>query len=181
MSVSIQLISPTRGDEELELGRIIATTSFHSTDFPYERGQDKAIPLQTNIDKSFHSTDFPYERGPRLGDIPEALADLVSIQLISPTRGDPSIRTLSPITCLAPNREASLKKQSPISKRRSPRCSKPRPSKAARDRSKPRPLEPLATPLATRIAQTLALSCVHTIIARSLAVASRKGNRPFVS
>ena len=63
---------------------------------------------------------------------------LVSIQLISPTRGNPSIRTPSPITCLAPNREGSLKKQHLISKRRSTNPSKLGPNKAARDRSKPR-------------------------------------------
>ena len=54
---------------------------FHSTDFPYERG-----PLQKKIDlltqqKSFHSTDFPYERGP---DVKKALASKTETVLLFP-------------------------------------------------------------------------------------------------
>ena len=41
-------------------------TRFHSTDFPYERGLNHWGPKQINVTATpvcFHSTDFPYERG----------------------------------------------------------------------------------------------------------------------
>ena len=62
--------------------------SFHSTDFPYERG--RMIGWMLWIHRlSFHSTDFPYERGPgRVRGTSCCTRIMVSIQLISPTRGD---------------------------------------------------------------------------------------------
>ena len=98
-NVSIQLISPTRGDLQQKLADQILQLSFHSTDFPYERGPALINAAEYPELVGFHSTDFPYERGPAEITIaskpPEC--DRVSIQLISPTRGDRScIRSRSP-------------------------------------------------------------------------------------
>ena len=72
--VSIQLVSPTRGDRMSRGGYLIATwgLSFHSTGFPYERGQC----TMTNSSANSQTT--------------------VSIQLVSPTRGDLLKRSRQP-------------------------------------------------------------------------------------
>ena len=114
--VSIQLVSPTRGDLRKESSPIISAThsSFHSTGFPYKRGlviklvcihRNKSVSIQlvspTRGDFedqkclsalaewwSFHSTGFPYKRGRNeLGSL-RTSQHVVSIQLVSPTRGD---------------------------------------------------------------------------------------------
>ena len=87
---------------------------FHSTDFPYERGlclsvclasfylkvsiqlisptrgDSGSLVLKLKVPARFHSTDFPYERGLGMKRRSHFWQDLewVSIQLISPTRGD---------------------------------------------------------------------------------------------
>ena len=46
--------------------------------------------LNPELALGFHSTDFPYERGPSSDTLLFGVFDsFVSIQLISPTRGDP--------------------------------------------------------------------------------------------
>ena len=54
--VSIQLISPTRGDLPSMARAGTTLSGFHSTDFPYERG-----PIQLNLDdKIVYAIGFPF-------------------------------------------------------------------------------------------------------------------------
>ena len=90
-TVSIQLISPMRGDvatktEDVAV-KVGTVVGFHSTDFPYERGLTYQQDRRTHR-LSFHSTDFPYERGHKAYELMVCFALFVSIQLISPMRGD---------------------------------------------------------------------------------------------
>ena len=113
-AVSIQLVSPARGESLRRLLLLLYSRCFHSIGFPCERGDifvlDDATP-----NESFHSIGFPCERGAvkvmaytkKAGSFPfnwfplregrltaadhfvfSSMNHLVSIQLVSPARGE---------------------------------------------------------------------------------------------
>ena len=93
--VSIQLVSPARGELGYQAWRLHHPLGgFHSIGFPCERG---VVTQQGNTfnGAGFHSIGFPCERGASSSVDITTEDNLVSIQLVSPARGEKqSIQTL---------------------------------------------------------------------------------------
>ena len=92
--VSIQLVSPARGEPLRESELHMWGVCFHSIGFPCERGTQASQCADSAAQKGFHSIGFPCERG-TISDGFSPVAGIVSIQLVSPARGEHPLRRAS--------------------------------------------------------------------------------------
>ena len=87
-SVSIQLVSPARGEHGRSVFLLVLQICFHSIGFPCERGTILKTHTRS-LDCQFPFNWFPLREGnSQHSTTPDELFSDVSIQLVSPARGE---------------------------------------------------------------------------------------------
>ena len=88
--VSIQLVSPARGELQIQI-LLSHQQKFPFNWFPLREGNMGLGLVKSHGAMSFHSIGFPCERGTRTLKFIKLRIWEVSIQLVSPARGEPTI------------------------------------------------------------------------------------------